>query len=160
VKRSPFAKKKKPPEDMTLQITSMADIFTIILVFLLKGYAAGLTNISPSDGMTLPEAISKAEMKDTVKLEISRDSVVIEQKPIVKLTDFEFNPMELLEDGKNEAIFNRLFAERKNLPVPNMDSNMLVLADERVPYSTLKTVIGSAANAGFVDLQLVVVNIE
>jgi biopolymer transport protein ExbD len=160
MKSSPFAKKKKPPEDMTLQITSMADIFTIILVFLLKGYAAGLTNIAPSDGMTLPEAISKAEMKDTVKLEISRDSVVIEQKPIVRLANYEFNPAELLEDGKNEAIFNRLFQERKNMPVPNMDSNMLVLADENVPYSTLKTVIGSAANAGFVDLQLVVVNIE
>jgi len=41
-----------------------------------------------------------------------------------------------------------------------MESNLLVMADERTPYATLEKVLASAAQAGFVDLQLVVINPE
>lgn len=55
-KKNPFLKKKKSSEEMTIQITSMADIFTIILVFLLKSYSTSAVNITPSNGLKLPTA--------------------------------------------------------------------------------------------------------
>ena len=39
-----FTIKRPGSGDMALQITSMADIFTIILVFLLKSFATGSLN--------------------------------------------------------------------------------------------------------------------
>ena len=54
-KLSPF-KSRPQSEEMSLQITSMADIFVIILVFLLKSYATSSVNVNPMAGMSLPEA--------------------------------------------------------------------------------------------------------
>ena len=154
-----ISKKKKLNEEMSLQITSMADIFTIILVFLLKSFSTGLTQVSPTGTMSLPEGSSKVQIKETLKLEITSDTILIDQKPVVALKDFEFSASDLSadEEAGSKEIYALLSEQRKLLPEPNLDSTLLVMADERMPYSTLKRVITSAAQAGFVDLQLVVV---
>lgn len=153
-----FLKKKKLTEDMTLQITSMADIFMILLVFLLKSYSTTLTTVSPSKDTKLPVATTSGEMmKDTLKLEIASDSILVDQKPVIKLKNFEFSAADVQPGGNAPALFKVLYQERKRLPEPNADSNLLILADENTPYSTIKPILASAASAGFVDLQLVVV---
>jgi biopolymer transport protein ExbD len=156
--KSKFMKKQNLNEDMSLQITSMADIFMILLVFLLKSYSTSISTLTPTSQMELPMAIKSAgEVKDTVKLEISSGSILIDQKQVLGLANFEFKPGDVKENGQNQILFDILFEERKRQPIPNMDSNLLVMADQETPYSTLKTVVASAAAAGFVDLQLVVV---
>jgi biopolymer transport protein ExbD len=156
--KSKFSKSKKLGEDMSLQITSMADIFMILLVFLLKSYSTSVSNLTPSAQMELPIAVKAGgEVKDTVKLEIGASGILIDQKHVLGLSNFEFRPGDVRENGQNPAIYDVLFEERKKQPIPNMDSNLLVMADKETPYSTLKTVVASAAAAGFVDLQLVVV---
>ena len=158
---SKFAKKKKISEDMSLQITSMADIFTILLVFLLKSYSTSMTTIAPVAKTQLPEAAVKgSEIKDTLKMEVSRDAILVDEKAIVRLNRFEFLAGEVTEDGRSPSVFRVLSEQRRKLPNPNNDPFLLVLADENTPYSTIKPILASAANAGFVDLQLVVVNPE
>lgn len=154
--RKTFLKRQGLSEEMGLQITSMADIFMILLVFLLKSFATSVTTVSPSTGIELPVAVkSDAELKDTLKMEISSNSIIIDQKPVVELRNFEFKPGEVEETGRNDAIYEVLANERKRQPVPNMDSTLVLMADQRTPYSTIKAVVGTAASAGFVDLQLV-----
>jgi biopolymer transport protein ExbD len=156
-----FLKKKKLNEEMTLQITSMADIFTIILVFLLKSYSTGLTTITPDSQMALPEAAKATdEMKESMKLEISAQGISLEQQPVVKLKDFEFVKGEIDEDGSVKPLYKALLTERSKHKLTEKDSTLLVMADERVPYQTMKAVLVSAANTGFVDLKLVVVEVE
>jgi biopolymer transport protein ExbD len=149
---------KRPPQsgDVSLQITSMADIFMILLVFLLKNFASGVSNTAPSQGAKLPLAHAKQTVRDTLKLEIVSSSILVDQKPIVRLKNFDFAE-NALQEGLSDPLYKILFSERKKIPVPNMESNLLVMADERTPYTTIKVVIASAAKAGFVDLQLVVV---
>jgi len=144
---------------MSLQITSMADIFTIILVFLLKSFSTSLTSISQSGNMTLPVAQTDAKIKETLKLEISADAITVDDKPVVKLKNFEMGNGNDPEAQRAAAdkLLKILSDQRKLTPDPNRDSNLIVMADERMPYSTLQSVLTSAASAGFVDLQLVVV---
>jgi biopolymer transport protein ExbD len=153
-----FGKKKKLGEDMSLQITSMADIFTILLVFLLKSYSTSLTNLAPVSKTKLPEATVKgSEIRDTLKMEVNADAILIDEKPVVRLHHFEFGPGEVAEDGRSPAVFQVLLEQRRHLPNPNVDPNLLVMADEKTPFATIKPLLASAANAGFVDLQLVAV---
>jgi biopolymer transport protein ExbD len=160
--KSKFLKRAPADQDMALQITSMADIFMILLVFLLKSYSSSVSTISPTGGMVLPEAQSQVPPKETLKLEISESAIIVDEKSIVTLKNFEFSPQEVPPPGtgRSEALYRVLVEQRKHLPTPNMDSNMLVFADERTPYSTLQSVLASAASSGFVDLQLVVVGGE
>ncbi len=154
-------KKKRKSTEMSLQITSMADIFMILLVFLLKNYSTSITSITPSTHLTLPQVLkSNAQVRESLKVEISRNVVVVDDKPIVRLNNFQFAPSETLH-GADSPTLEQVFAhQRKLLPIPNLGSGLVVMADQQTPYSTLKRVVASAAQAGFVNLQLVVVETE
>lgn len=149
-------KKKKASEEMSLQITSMADVFTIILVFLLKSTATGIASVSPT-GANLPVAGGSELTKDALKIEVSRDVVTVDDKSVLNLVNFDVPITEVIENGMSQSVYQALMEKRKNKQEANSNSELLVLADENTPYSTLKTVLASAANSGFVDLQLVVV---
>lgn len=157
-----FLKKKKLPTEMSLQITSMADIFMILLVFLLKNYATSISNIAPTARLSLPEVTKgSGNIKETLKVEIANDTVVVDQKPVLKLQNFAFTPEEETGlAGSSPTLLKVLTDQRSLKPEPNTDSSLLVMADQRTPYSTLKRVVASAAGAGFVDLQLVVVETQ
>lgn len=159
-----FGKKKKRKHasngDMPLQITSMADIFTIILVFLLKTVSSGVSTLSASAGTVLPISKGTEITKETLALEVTPNSVLVDQKGVLKLSNFDFPLTEIQANGMSQSIFNALSDRRQKLKIANSKTELLMLADERTPYSTLKTVMASAANAGFVDLQLVVVETD
>ena len=160
-KKGFLKKKKKPSGDVALQITSMADIFMILLVFLLKSYATSVSNISPTARISLPEVkAAKGQIKDTLKVEIADGTVLVDAKPAVSLKAFQFDPAEDGPGGISPSILKVLNDQRKLRPEPNMDSSLIVMADQQAPYSTLKRVVASAASAGFVDLQLIVVQNE
>ena len=153
-------------DEMALQITSMADIFTIILVFLLKSYAS--VSISPSTGVTIPVATAEAPQIEALKIEISPQAVLVESKPIQNLNQFRFTDgSDLLPNHTSKKLNESLETERKRQqliaqanPSVKADSKVLIIADQKTPYSTLKTVLASAAVNGFTDYKLVVVSKE
>ena len=155
-----FKRKPANSQDMALQITSMADILVIIVVFLLKSYAAGLSNVTPESKMLLPEAKGTAQMKDALKIEVSQDSVLIDRQATIGLANFQFDAHDLTASGTSQSIVAALSHERDTQKMNGNDSTLLLMADENTPYSTLKTIMASASEAGFVDLQLVVAEVN
>jgi biopolymer transport protein ExbD len=164
-KKSPLFKKRPLPSDeMALQITSMADIFTILLVFLLKSYATSALNVAPGAGLTLPSAQASETSFEALKVEISADSVNIEGKPAVVLKSFQFPTDDLQTNGASKNLNAVLEKERQrelliakaNSDV-KVDPKILVIADQKTPYSTIKSVLASAALNGYTDFKLAVV---
>jgi len=166
-RRKSFIKRSGGSEEMTLQITSMADIFTIILVFLLKGYATGAVSITPSQGMLLPEAQASSSSVEAMKVEISEKGVQIEGQPASALTQFAFAGAEINSNGTSKVLSAAFEKERKrqlmiaqsNTDV-KIDPKIIVIADQRAPYSTIKTVLASAAIHGYTDFKLAVIQGE
>jgi biopolymer transport protein ExbD len=160
---TPF-KKARPSEEMSLQITSMADIFTIILVFLLKSYSTGAVTLSPSGGMQLPQALTGDPPVEALQVEISQTAVQVDGKPIVTLKNFQFDPLELLGNGTSGSLLKafetqrqkQLFIAKGNSDV-KVDARILVSCDQRAPYSAVKAVLASAAVHGYTDFKLAVV---
>lgn len=154
--KSKFVKVKKQGEDVSLQITSMADIFVILLVFLLKSYSTSMSNLTLTGDVALPEGQATIELKEALKVEITKDAVLIDQKPVAKLKKFEFSSesAEADESSMNKALKKHRKVNDKN------SSDLVVISDERTPSETLQRVMSVAAGSGFVDLQLVVVRPE
>lgn len=148
-------------EDMVLQITSMADIFTIILVFLLKSFATGASPVSPSHDMNLPESVTSDQMAEATKIEVSESAVIFEEKTISGLKNYRFDPSDLENDGTARAL-NIAMRKPASASVPATPEGaagpgLLVMADKKVPYTTLKTIMDTAAGNGFATFKLVVV---
>lgn len=155
--RSRFLPKPKLSEDFALQITSMADIFIILLVFLLKSYATNLTSIAPTGMMILPMAQSKEEVAEALQIEITPDSVLVDKETVITLSNFEFSGS---ADKALKVVKEKLQGKRKSDVESTLGSRLIVMADERTPYETLEGVLAAASGTGFVDLQLIVVQEE
>jgi biopolymer transport protein ExbD len=162
-RRKRFLRRKKGKEEMDLQITSMADIMIILLIFLLKSMAAGTSTVSPPAGLMLPEASAHAApIEEMTKIEISQGAVLIDGEPVTNLREFEFSPGDLEQDGTprslNAVLVRKHEAESKRAPAEaGGEIRMLVLADQRTPYSTLKTILTAATQHGFAGFKLVMV---
>lgn len=167
MKKSFLKKKPLPSDEISLQITSMADIFTILLVFLLKSSTIGAVSISPSAGMLLPSARANEPSEEALKVEISGHAVNVEGRPVSVLHDFEFSPSDARPDGSSASLSRAIERERQrelliaraNSDV-KVDARVIVVADQRAPYSTIKRVLASAALGGYTDFKLAVINKE
>ncbi len=152
-----FGKKKRLNADMQLQITSMADIFTILLVFLLKNYASSVATVAPVKNTRLPVAETSVILKDSLKIEIAADSLLVDEKPVVTLKNFIFPTGDAVDPAGKDTLSQALSAQRQKHTENNKDPHMVLIADEKAPYESIQRVLASAALTGYVDLQLVVV---
>lgn len=154
-------------EEVALQITSMADIFTILLVFLLKSYAVSAVNVNVSKDMKLPIARGGTDQIEALKVEVGEKGVTVEGESVANFTNYEPNSGELSRDGNIVGLVKALRKERdkqRQLAAANpsekkeLDSKLLVIADKKVPYKTLKLVLSSATVEDYTDFKLVVVS--
>lgn len=166
-RRPRFSVKRPLGSEMTLQITSMADIFTIILVFLLKSFAGGNMTATPGPTTQLPVASTGAEASNALTVEISETAVVVDNEPVSPLKAFRFPASDIRENGLSKLLDHSFERQRKRQELISKsnadvkpDTHLLVMADKRVPYVTLKSVISTAAVHGYSDLKLVVVKKE
>lgn len=162
-----FKAKKVGGTDVALQITSMADIFTIILVFLLKSFAGGAMAVAPSEGVKLPVATSEATSPPALTIEVSEKAIQVENAFVSPLARFRFPAGELRPNGIPAKLDENLEKQRKRQELiaksnsdVSVDSKVIVLADQRTPYITLRSVLSAAALHGFTDFKLVVVKKE
>ncbi len=166
-RRPRFSVRKQISSEATLQITSMADIFTIILVFLLKSFTSSNINITPTPGMKLPQTYSASPTVDALTVEISEHGVLIDNELVAELNKFRFPSKSLDENGLPRELDTTFTRQRKRQeliaksnPDVQADAKILIMADQRVPYRTIKSVISTAALHGYNDLKLVVVKQE
>ena len=148
---------------MALQITSMADIFIIILVFLLKSFSSGAVSITPSQGLELAEAFTDKEQMAALSMEISETAIQVDSSPVTPLKNFRFVTKDLDENGLSNTleVAMKRMRERQNLiskanSEVDADGKILIIADARTPYRTIKSALSSAAIHGYSDFKLVV----
>jgi biopolymer transport protein ExbD len=164
-------------EEVALQITSMADIFTILLVFLLKSYSVSAIDVDVGKEIKLPVANGGSESVEAMKVQVTESGITLEGKPIVKFEKYEPRPGEVSKDGTMPELVKALKAEREkqrqiasasvkqgtkpeDAVKKNFDTKLLVIADRKVPYRLLKNVLSSASEMDFTDFKLVVVTAD
>ena len=168
LKKHKFRRKHAESGEMSLNITSMADIFTIILVFMLKSINSGAITVQPSGDVTLPDALQASDLSEVnpedLKIEISSTAILVEEKPAVALQNFTFEKADLEKNGISRALASVIETERKrqvavaNLnPEMKQEAKVVVIADQKAPYATIKAVLASAAVHGFTDFKLALV---
>ena len=154
-------------QDMSLNIASMADIFVVILVFLLKTVSGDGAGVQPSAPLTLPVGKGGDPMIEALKLEIAPQIVLIDGKPAVNLHDFQVQDQELEGPLKIKPLISALNeAKGRQLASTNLSKTpdgkklealkLTVMIDQNTPYSLIKQVLASSAGVGYSNFKLVV----
>lgn len=154
-------------EEIPLQITSLADIMIIVLIFLLKSYSSEMEqDIAVPADIHLPVVSKGGSAKEDLRVEISENVVKVGGTVIASLRNFRFESSDLSREwspvGTSRALTAALGRENRALAAAGKENTrpIWVFADRRVPYRTLQTVMASAALNGFTDVRLAVVKEE
>lgn len=155
----------RSPQAFKIQITSMVDMFVILLVFLLKSYSTSPVQITPNADLTLPESTVQMDPEDVVKLVVSKNGIFVEDKRVIELKLGELLPEDA--DKTDAQFLRKLFEEldgqakkTRNIASVNetveFDGKILMQADRELPYAILQKVMYTSMLAGYSDMKLAV----
>ena len=146
-----------PKSKMALQLTSLLDMFTIILVFLMVSFQAEDKDFVLHAGLELPTSSAKSPFKTGVNLAITREGILVEGEKVYPLTDGGKVPQKVVDAGKIEPLVAAVKKTLSNLKREEGEENVVVIqAEQKLPYNTLHLVMRSAAFAGAYRFRLVV----
>ena len=157
---------KRTPSTFKIQITSMVDMFVILLVFLLKSYSTSPVIISPSDKLTLPASTSSKDPTDVLKLVVSKVGIFVED---TKVVDLQQGVLDVKDVDANDTQFIRALytaldeqaKKARNIASVNeemeFDGKVMMQADRSLPYELLRKVMYTSMMAGFSDVKIAVI---
>ena len=162
-----------------LNITSMMDMMTIILVFLLKSFATTDVTVAPSAELQLPYSNAEQAPELAVNLVVARDQIVVDGVPVIRLTTIpdEAHPgSELIaipEDEKRGQVVTKLYdrllekaeaskaiGEQSGSEAHAFKGRILIQCDKGLPFSVLREVMYTAGQAQFGEFKFIVYKME
>lgn len=157
MKRTRYVPEIKKNQSFGLNITSMTDMFTILLVFLLQTYSTSDVPIDAVNGVRLPSSTSDKNPVNGVKISISGTELKLDK---LKIADVQNNSIVASALDPNDSSFVKpLFDELQKFNKENetlaKTGKVLFLADQAIPYGTLRKVMYTASMAGFPNVKFV-----
>lgn len=158
---SKFIKKKKAPG---LMLTSLLDMFTIILIFLIVSFEAEDHEFKLNPDLKLPESSARSVFKPAVNIALTPQGLIVEKKVVVKFENGKLPATYYAQDDipELEALLNKVYdikfsdATAEELSAEDGGAIMLIQADKNVDYRTLFLILKTAGRAGFVKYRLAV----
>ncbi|MCP5040350.1 MAG: biopolymer transporter ExbD [bacterium] len=138
-----------------MNLTSLMDVFTILVFFLLVNSASTEVLETPKQ-ITLPASVVEEKPRETVVIFVSPEEVTVQGEHVVRTEDI------LAFDGQNIApIAERL--EQVSQSVIGLKTKTVaesrevtVLADRTVPFNVIKKVMSTATGQGYGRISLAV----
>lgn len=140
---------------MTLQLTSLLDMFTIILVFLLESFQAEDEDFVMHAGLELPASSARSPFKGAVNIAITTGEVLVEGASVLTLADGAATA-EALAAGQVAVITDAVKAAWDSKPRDSEELVATIQADQALPYETIDLVMRSAGFAGCFRFRLVI----
>jgi biopolymer transport protein ExbD len=138
-----------------MNLTSLMDVFTILVFFLLVNSASTEVLQTPKQ-ITLPASVVEDKPRETVVIFVSLDQVTVQGEPVARVSEI------LAMDGQNIApIGERLAQVNTNVigqktQVVAESREVTMLVDRRVPFSVVKKVMSTCTSQGFGQISLAV----
>jgi len=144
--------KKKIP---SLNLTSLMDVFTILVFFLLFHSSSGDVLEAPKQ-IKLPDSIVEAKPRETVVIMVSPEVVVVQGQAVASTP-------ELLDDriGLVAGIADELkHMERNVIGISTKtiaeSKEVTILADKSIPFKVLKKIMSTCTASGYGKISLAV----
>ncbi|NOQ22843.1 MAG: hypothetical protein GQ565_09405 [Candidatus Aegiribacteria sp.] len=145
---------------VTLNLTSMIDMFTILVVFLLKSYSAEGQIVSLSDALTLPESSSERKIELNLEIIVTNDAIIVDGEPIVFVDELilsEGNPIPVLVERLSDHLE---YTRQMRGIIDETEMRVNIQGDVATRAILLQRVMSSCAQAGYTTQNLTVIKVE
>jgi biopolymer transport protein ExbD len=154
------ARKARGEGDAKLNITSMKDMFTIILVFLLKSFSTEGQLVTPATGLLLPSSSIERGAKNALSIKISEDKVVVEDVVVLEGKEFaEAMDQKDFMIVKLNQVLHKYTEEAKKASEmfgKEFSGEITIQGDIGVPYKLLTRIMYTCGQSGYPNMNLIV----
>ncbi len=150
-------KHKTTPGASRLQLTSMMDMFTIILIFLLKTYSTHGQLINPSQDLTLPSSKTEHLPELGLDVTVSSDWILVNEKPIVRMQDVMNLEGYIIPELEEELyVYAREAEKMETMYGAKFSGKVTIQGDKNLPYQLLIKVLATCGQSNYPNMRLVV----
>ena len=143
-----------------LRLTSMMDILTVLLLFLLKSFVVEGGVIAPVPGVELPESSSKTSPRSSVVIAIFDDNVMLDGEVVASVSKAVAQNDLLIEALAARLDEARATAEdiaRRRGSEDAFVGRVAIQGDREIDFAILQRVMYTCTNSGFEDISLAVI---
>ena len=151
-------RRNKSISSFTLRLTSMIDMFTILLVFLLKSFSVEGEIMSVSKDLHLPESTAKTPPKASPIITVTNDWIILDGKPVEKVSEVMKESMNFVPGLQSQLADLKKFS----INLGQLDANMgfkgdiTIQGDKEIPFALLKKIMFTCGREGFNNMLLAV----
>jgi biopolymer transport protein ExbD len=157
----------KEKEDLPLQITSMMDMFTIILVFLLKSFSAEGSLLTNADNLVLPNSQSKKKPTEVnLQLAVTNDMVLVDNMPLVPTEDVRkipFDNPDPIVEKVAEKLKSCLAQEEEMVRLGALNAvqgKIVIQVDKNMDFDVLFKIMNTCGKVGYNTMNFAVMERE
>ena len=140
---------------VSLSLTSLMDVFTILVFFLLVNSATTEVLETPKQ-ITLPASVVEEKPRETVVIFVSPDEVTVQGESVVLVSEIlEMKGQDIAPIGERlEEVNENIIGFRTQIVAESQE--VTILADRSVPFSVIKKVMSTCTSRGFARISLAV----
>ncbi len=156
-------KRRNIGKPQKLRITSMMDILTVLLLFLLKSFVAEGEVVTPVPGVELPVSASKDQPVATLVVAVSETDILLGSelistvREVIEGTGMKIEPLAArLAEAKEKQ---DEIAALRGTPNDDSEGQITIQGDREIPFQVLQKVMYTCQQSGFASISLAVIKI-
>jgi len=151
------SKKNLTKEEGTLNMNSMMDMMTIILLFLLKSFSTEGALVTPSEQLRLPQSVQGEKPKKELSVSVAKELILVNDV-IVATTDDIQDDMLLIEPLRRKlAEYAQQEVELQNSIGKEFTHIVNIQGDEKIPFEVLFKVMFTCSKSDFYKMRLLTI---
>lgn len=152
MKRMARNKKKMPG----LNLTSLMDVFTILVFFLLFNSGASEVLEAPKD-IKLPDSAVESKPRETVVIMVSPEAVLVQGEAVISTPELLASTAETVPaiTGRLQEIERNVIGIKTRAVAEGKE--VTILADKKIPFSALKKIMSTCTGSGYGKISLAVI---
>jgi biopolymer transport protein ExbD len=141
------ARKQNKGDSAGMMLTSLMDIFIVLVLYLLVNQGTGI-DLDPPEHVVLPTSGVDTAPRQSVVIVLSDSDVRIQGQPVVSMAEVVGSD-ELEIAPIRQAIEHIKAQTEQRQDQSGLNTEVTIVADESVPFKVLKKVMLSSSNAGY-----------
>ncbi len=151
-------KRKGSVEFAKPQMTSLVDVLTVLVFFLLKNFSSEGDIMTPSKGLELPESTAKERPEIGLVVAISQKHIMVEGTPVALVSEEQERP------GTDIPALSHFLEEKRKQTETiaeydksvSFNGKLSIQGDKKIPYWLLQKVLATCGENGFSSFALAV----
>lgn len=142
---------KKEFDPVKPQLTSLVDVLTVLLIFLIRSFSAEGSQVNPAADINLPVSSVKELPRDMASVEITQESLQVNGMHVASIRRIVDMDSLTIDELSEKLTRDSLLSKNREI---------MIQADRKTEFEVIKKVMYTCSKAGASDYTVLVVNEE